>query len=343
MNDTPVISVIVPMYNAEKYLRTCVDSILNQTFTDFELILVDDCSTDKTLEIAKSFSDPRIKILQTEKNSGGPGVPRNMGIDAARGEFLYFMDNDDAIAYSTLKIFYDKIIASEADIVYNCTWVIPTDPEFTELNGLKGKAMSTENNSVFKDLKKRIWTELCEHRMHSVLWLCLYRKKLFDNGEEKIRFPNCLAEDVFVHLDLLCATYKILKIKTPLYVYRTNSDSLTRAKKSIGVAVRSIFELIAHVRKKLSGLIDDEVYINRVCLSLMNGVATTYLKPSYLEDSNATFHELEDHFKDSLGERGSELAFLFYAYLWGQNQSVQLSRFQNELKKILKKANDGEL
>ena len=68
MNDTPAISVIVPMYNVEKYLKTCITSILDQTFTDFELILVDDCSTDSTLEIAKSFSDPRIKILQTEKN-----------------------------------------------------------------------------------------------------------------------------------------------------------------------------------------------------------------------------------------------------------------------------------
>ena len=66
MADTPKISVIVPMYNVEKYLKTCVDSILNQTFKDFELLLIDNCSTDKTFEIAKSFSDSRIKIFQTE-------------------------------------------------------------------------------------------------------------------------------------------------------------------------------------------------------------------------------------------------------------------------------------
>ena len=78
MSDTPKISVIIPMYNAEKYLRTCIESVLNQTFTDFELILIDDCSTDKTLEIAKSFDDPRIRLIFNEKNLGSPGVFRNV-------------------------------------------------------------------------------------------------------------------------------------------------------------------------------------------------------------------------------------------------------------------------
>lgn len=83
------ISVIVPMHNAEKFLDLCVSSILQQTFEDMEIILVDDCSTDKTLEIAKSFGDPRIKILRTEKKLGYPGAVRNVGLDAAVGEYVF--------------------------------------------------------------------------------------------------------------------------------------------------------------------------------------------------------------------------------------------------------------
>ena len=69
----PKISVIIPMYNVEKYLNFCISSVMGQTFKDFELILVDDCSTDKTVEVAKKFDDPRIKILRNEKNFGCPG------------------------------------------------------------------------------------------------------------------------------------------------------------------------------------------------------------------------------------------------------------------------------
>lgn len=69
----PKISVIMPMYNCEKYVGLAIETLLNQTFKNFEAILIDDCSTDRTLEIAKSFSDPRLKIIRNKKNLGGPG------------------------------------------------------------------------------------------------------------------------------------------------------------------------------------------------------------------------------------------------------------------------------
>ena len=87
--NAPKISVVVPMYNAENFINVCIISILEQTFKDFELILIDDCSTDKTFEIAKSFNDSRIKLLQNEKNLGMPGSVRNVGIDAAQGEYIF--------------------------------------------------------------------------------------------------------------------------------------------------------------------------------------------------------------------------------------------------------------
>ena len=333
MNDTPTISVIVPMYNVEKYLKTCITSILDQTFTDFELILVDDCSTDSTLEIAKSFSDPRIKILQTETNSGGCAVPRNVGIDAARGEFLYFVDSDDAIVINTLQILHDKIIETNADIVYCNTWMIPNDPEFTSLEGLQGTIMSTPKDPVSKDLSTRIWNELCKNYMHSVVWLCLYRRELFE-GSEKLRYPNCLSEDVFVHFDLLCATDKIVKIDTPFYIYRTNPNSITRSKNIVG-ALESVFALTDHIRKKLSTLINSELFVNQVCLSLLNGISSVYFLPPYLQDSTQTFHELNEGCKKIFGEQSEKSAFLLYAYLWGQNESIKRTNFRTELQNLM--------
>ena len=334
MADTPKISVIVPMYNVEKYLKTCVDSILNQTFKDFELLLIDNCSTDKTFEIAKSFSDSRIKIFQTEKNLGSPATPRNLGLDEAKGEFVYFVDADDAITFGALEMLHDKIIETDSDIVYGCTWMIPDKSDFIELVGLTGTTQSTPNDPVSTDLQKRIWYELCQNYMNSVLWLCLYRRKLFEEGE-KIRFPNFLAEDVFVHFDLLCATEKIVKIETPFYIYRTNPNSITQTKKDMSKIIETIFAMNLHVRKKLSTLTDDIIFINKTCLSILNGLSSVFLQPFYQEDEAKIFHELEECFKKNFGDGGEDFAFIFYAYLWGQKESVRRTDLKKNLLNLI--------
>ena len=103
--DNPAISVIIPMYNAEEYVGECLDSLLAQTFQDFEVIVVDDCSADKCFELVEGYSPKfkgRLRLEKTEKNSGGGGyVPRNIGMSLARGEYVYFMDADDYIKNMT--------------------------------------------------------------------------------------------------------------------------------------------------------------------------------------------------------------------------------------------------
>lgn len=335
MNETtPKISVIVPMYNAEKYLSTCIKSILNQTFKDFELILIDDCSTDKTLEIAESFDDPRIRILRNEKNLGSPSYARNTGLDAVRGEYIFWVDADDAILRNTLETLLTSLEASDADMIYSNSWLIPNDPEFTDLEGLVGKTQSTSSAPVSNNLATRIWEELCHNHMHSVCWLCLYRKEIF-NGGEKIRFPNYLAEDVFVHFDILCKTDKILKIEKPFYIYRVHEASITHSKKNISFAIESTFALTEHIRKKLTPLINDEKFINLVCLSLINGVSSIFFLPAFREDGTKTFHEIETLFKKKFGDSGTNLAEIFYAYLWGQNESIKASELKKALQALL--------
>ncbi len=88
----PLISIIVPLYNAEKYIETCINSILTQTFQNFEVIVVDDCSTDRSLEIVRNYQDPRIKIIHQFTNSG-ESSSRNLGLANARGKYVYFMDD----------------------------------------------------------------------------------------------------------------------------------------------------------------------------------------------------------------------------------------------------------
>ena len=111
------VSVIVPLYNAERFLKTCIDSILNQSFEDFELIIVDDCSTDRSLEIAQQYRDSRIKIFRNVTNLGDAAT-RNIGLTFSSSEYVYFMDDDDAILANCLEIFYNAIEESNADVVH---------------------------------------------------------------------------------------------------------------------------------------------------------------------------------------------------------------------------------
>ena len=113
----PLISVIVPVYNTEKYLPRCIDSILAQTFTDFELLLIDDGSTDKSGTICDEYAkkDKRIRVFH--KENGGVSTARQLGIDKAIGIYSIHTDGDDWIEKDMLKDMYDKIIEKNADIL----------------------------------------------------------------------------------------------------------------------------------------------------------------------------------------------------------------------------------
>ena len=115
------ISVIIPLYNAEEYLSECLDSILAQTFQDFEVIVVDDCSTDSSCEIVESYMpkfDGRLKLYHTPKNTGSGVIARNVGLSYASGEYVYNMDNDDVITKTALEEMHTLAKKYDADVVY---------------------------------------------------------------------------------------------------------------------------------------------------------------------------------------------------------------------------------
>lgn len=95
MTETPLVSVIVGVYNAERYIDACIRSVLHQTYKQFELIVVDDASTDGSMAVVEQFSDSRIRVVRLATNSGGPSIPRNRGVAVARGRYFAFLDADD--------------------------------------------------------------------------------------------------------------------------------------------------------------------------------------------------------------------------------------------------------
>ena len=111
------VSVIIPAFNEEKYIKKCIDSILNQTLKDIEIVLVDDGSTDKTYEIMKYYDNNYDNVTAIQMNHGGVGKARNKGISLARGEYIKFVDSDDYIEPNALELMYNKAKENDAGIV----------------------------------------------------------------------------------------------------------------------------------------------------------------------------------------------------------------------------------
>ena len=182
----PKISVIMPMYNVEKYVGFAIQSILNQTFSDFELILIDDGSNDNTLSIAQNFNDPRIKVFKN-KNNLGVGKTRNYGISIASGDYIYFCDSDDAILPNALEILIGAAQKSDADLVTSTLYLRSNDSEFQSLENIKCNAIQAGvMGEVPSDLKTRIWEEYALHKTHCSVCFSLYNKSLFRGSMNKL-------------------------------------------------------------------------------------------------------------------------------------------------------------
>ena len=236
---TPTISVIIPLYNAERFIGECLDSLLLQTFQDFEVIIVDDCSTDKSVNIVESYIpkfDGKLKIAKTKKNSGGGGyVPRNIGLSLAGGEYVYFVDADDFILLNALETLYAAAIDFDAEVVctsayYNLTGVndVRKATDNTKDESFAGDREGNPNlliNSPDKNLQSLLFAETMP-----AAWRKFVRRKFLI--ENQIFFPEILNGGDFIWtIDLYCNTKRFLRIPSALYFYRSYTPNSVLRKK----------------------------------------------------------------------------------------------------------------
>lgn len=217
-----MISIIVPVYNVEKYLKKCVNSIINQTYTDFELILVDDGSTDNSREICDEYLliDRRIKVFH--KENGGLSSARNMGLKKAKGEFLTFIDSDDIINKKYLEIMMKTINDNQSDVII-CNYERFSNEDEISDTSSKEK-LNIINYTGTAIMYCYFDNNIDKARYVSSCWK-LYKSSLFHN----IEFPiGRLFEDEFTIYKILLRANKITEIDTKLYYYRINYNGITQ-------------------------------------------------------------------------------------------------------------------
>ena len=217
----PKVSVILPIYNVEKYLRRCLDSLLCQTFTDFEAICVNDGSPDKSLYILEEYAskDHRIKIV-TQENQG-LSMARNNGLKVAKGDYIYFLDSDDAIHQQLLEIAYHFASKHDADMVcfgYEKSDGIEYASKNINIENLKYKVTDKPLNLALSNSKFRIPFNV---------WTKFYKKELLD-GIEFIQ--GILYEDYPHTYAILAKSPKTVSIDAKLYYYTLNMQSISNQK-----------------------------------------------------------------------------------------------------------------
>lgn len=220
--NSPFFSVIVPIYNVEKYLRECVDSILNQSFTDFELILVDDGSPDGCPAICDAYAlkDKRVKVIH--KPNGGVSSARNTGLEIAAGEYVLFCDSDDHYIAGA----FDKIIGEleqgKFDVL-NYGYIKELSTHEHEPHSLKiGCSDSLSLTQVLMESMRSDGGEL----YFTEIWAQAFRRKLLE--ENQIRFVEKLkrSEDLIFTLQSYSSAVRVKRIPDVLYFYRYNTNSI---------------------------------------------------------------------------------------------------------------------
>ena len=271
----PAVSIIIPLYNAEKYIGDCLDSILAQTFQNFEVIVVDDCSTDSSCAIvdgyAKKFGG-RLKLVHTRKNSGSGTEPRNLGIVYSRGEYLYFMDNDDVIMSKGLGELYALAKKYDADVVqceknYNVPAEFFHDPDWTKNNKPSchpsgEKVFITKPTLLDEDLAKRA-VDFSKKWLTWSIWLQLIRRDFI--LENQLRFVGVVLDDMLFTICEICSAKKYLVVPNVIYMHRSRPDSLlwqdlSEAEKFIHSRMTMLKEGVSYLDKYLS---DREAFSGR--------------------------------------------------------------------------------
>lgn len=220
-----MISVIIPVFNTIKYLDAAVESVINQSYKDLEIILVDDGSTDGSSLRCDEYADKDQRIKVIHKDNGGQSSARNMALDIAKGEYVCFADSDDISHKEMLAVLYNMITAYDADLaVCECREFPEGSLDSSYIKEVTCDVNKYKNIRVLEnDEKYNMLTEL--QTRYSAPWVKLYKRELFD----KVRFlEGHLHEDQRLLADIVMKVNKVVLCDEELYYYMTRSGSSTQ-------------------------------------------------------------------------------------------------------------------
>lgn len=298
----PLITVVIPVYNVEHYLKKCLDSIVNQKYSNLEIIIVNDGSTDNSEKICQEYlhSDKRINLI-TQKNQG-LSAARNTGIDNAHGKYICFVDSDDYLDKHFVSELYHTLVKNKSDISVCDFW-------YVDGNGGKWSVRDKQNKNYSNiDAIKDIFSGKQETEI--MTWNKLYKKELFDKN--KIHFPvGKIHEDNFTTYKLYYYANSISLIDKKLYYYLQRSNSIMGEKfnnKRLDI-LAAIKEITTFFQNKAEEMkLDINCYEIKVKISLYNNM----LKSDYAGvEKQQLFNDLKQNFFKYINNKLLDSKFKF--------------------------------
>lgn len=210
----PLVSIIIPVYNVEKYLRQCLNSVIGQSFQDIEILIVNDGSTDGSLQILREYEQLDKRLIIIEKENSGLSAARNSALEIARGKYIAFIDSDDWVETQMIELLYKKALASGADVVlYDCY-------DYHENIGSREECWASPY------VKNKEYITLSDRKdllVPCLAWLKLYKRSFLD--KYNLRFlEGVILEDTLWNLKVVSLAAKVVSLKQKLYYYRQRND-----------------------------------------------------------------------------------------------------------------------
>lgn len=327
------VSVVIPMYNTEKFIRQCVDSVLAQTFPNIEVIIVDDCSPDNGAALCEELygHNDRVRIIHHERNSGA-GTARNTGTLHAEGRYVCYVDGDDQIMPGFLGDMFKVATEYDVDVVHNTRTfsIMPKEGEPLPLDMLglpEGSLFSfspdhnelTEITLLTDDLNSRL-DDWVNHSYHFSVWNSMYKRSFL--RENNIMFDKMkLAEDAVFYFHCMFSAKRFVVRPGGGYVYRIGDSSLSRGSKSPEKAVKAMqaqLEVIAAMKRitdKIPFFKDSRVNTRRAIDMILLSLEDGFIKPTFQslgEEGMRSGESVNTFFAENFGENAPYVEFLFY-------------------------------
>lgn len=268
---TVKISVIVPIYRIEKYLPECIDSLLNQSFLDFELLLVNDGSPDKCPKICDDYAekDSRVKVIH--KENGGLLSARKAGLENAKGKYIAFVDGDDWVDKFYLDTLFKLADANDADLVVT--------GQFREFDGkietIKPKEAGVYNEKEIKSyiIPNAIYNgRFCEHGISTYVWNKLYKRELLYKILMDVPNEIIMGEDAAITYSYLSMSKSLVISRIPLYYYRQRHDSIVKSLENPKIEYYRLGLLMNFLKIKLSHVLDQQTLDRQISYYLYSQI-----------------------------------------------------------------------
>lgn len=254
------VSIIVPVYNVELYIEDCLNSLLNQTYSNYEIILINDGSTDNSIEICSKYNDQKIKIFN--QNNKGVSIARNVGISLATGQYIMFVDADDIVSENYIENLITSIEETNTDMVV-CGYTKEKTELVNKRNSQEIKGEIINANTMLENMMENNLQE-------GYLWNKIFKKSIISDNSLEFEEGVNVWEDLYFVIEYLSKSDKVFAINETLYYYRTREGSAVNRKETETELIGKV-KILELIMKNYNLIINNKNYygIKRMYITVL--------------------------------------------------------------------------